>query len=45
VTDLRAAEESVGAHLPVDGHAAEVTLVTQQSAGGPWTKAAVFALA
>ena len=45
VTDLRAAEESVRVHLPIDGHAAEVTLVTQQSAGGPWTKAATFALA
>jgi 2'-5' RNA ligase len=45
VTDLRAAEESVEEHLPVDGHATEVTLVTQQSAGGRWTRAAVFALA
>ena len=45
MTDLRAAEESVEEHLPVDGHATEVTLVTQQSAGGRWTRAAVFALA
>lgn len=45
VSDLRAAEESVRAHLPIDGHATEVTLVTQQSAGGRWTGAATFALA
>jgi 2'-5' RNA ligase len=45
VTDLRAAEESVRAHLPIDGHATAVTLVTQQSAGGRWTEAAAFALA
>jgi hypothetical protein len=45
VTDLRAAEESIRAHLPIDGHATEVTLVTQQSAGGRWTKGATFALA
>ena len=45
VSDLRAAEESVRAHLPIDGHATEVTLVTQQSAGGRWTGAATFAVA
>ena len=45
VADLRAAEESVRAHLPVDGHATAVTLMTEQSAGGRWTKAATFALA
>ena len=45
MADLRAAEESVRAHLPVDGHATAVTLMTEQSAGGWWTKAATFALA
>ena len=45
VTDLRAAEESVQVHLPIEGHATEVALVTQQSAGGRWIKAATFALA
>ena len=45
VSDLLAAEGSVRAHLSIDGHATEVTLVTQQSAGGRWTKAATFALA
>lgn len=43
--DLRTAEESIRAHLPIDGHAAAVTLMTQQSAGGRWTKAAAFTLA
>jgi 2'-5' RNA ligase len=45
VADLRAAEESVRAHLPIDGHATAVTLVTQQSAGGRWSETATFALA
>ena len=45
VADLRAAEESVRVHLPVDGHATAVTLMTEQSAGGRWAKAATFALA
>jgi 2'-5' RNA ligase superfamily len=45
VTDLRAAEESVRAHLPIDAQATTVALVTQQSAGGQWTKAAAFPLA
>jgi 2'-5' RNA ligase len=45
VADLRAAEESVRVHLPVDGHATVVTLMTEQSAGGRWAKAATFALA
>lgn len=43
--DLRAAEESVRAHLPIDGHAAVVTLMTQQPAVGHWTEAARFPLA
>ena len=45
VTDLRAAQESVRAHLPIDGFATGVTLVTQACAGGRWTRAATFALA
>ena len=45
LTDLRAAEASVRAHLPIDAQAIAVTLVTQQSTGGQWTKAANFALA
>jgi hypothetical protein len=43
--DLRAAEESVRAHLPIDAQATAVTLMTQRSAGGRWTKAATFTLA
>ena len=39
------AATSPGPHSGLIGHAAEVTLVTQQSAGGRWTKAATFALA
>lgn len=45
MTDLRAAEESVRMQLPIDGYATAVTLVTQASAGGRWTRAAIFALA
>ena len=45
VAHLRAAEESLRVHLPVDGHATAVTLMTEQSAGGRWAKAATFALA
>jgi hypothetical protein len=45
VTDLLAAEGSIRTQLPIYGHATEVTLVTQQSAGGRRTKAATFALA
>lgn len=45
VNDLRAAEASVQAHLPIDGHATAVTLMTQQSAAGQWAKAATFTLA
>lgn len=44
LTDLRAAEASVRAHLPIDAQATAVTLVTQQSTTGPWTKAATFTL-
>jgi 2'-5' RNA ligase superfamily protein len=45
LNDLRTAERLVQAQLPVDGHATTVTLVTQQSAGRHWTKAATFTLA
>src|SRR3984957_1994155 len=45
VTDLRAAEESVRTRLPIDGFADAVTLVTQATAGGRWTRTAIFALA
>ena len=44
VTSLRAAEEAVRPHLPIDAQATAVTLVTQQSTGGLWTKAATFTL-
>lgn len=43
--DLRAAEEAVRVHLPIDARASTVTLVTQQPGGGRWRKAAAFALA
>ncbi|MGI8446215.1 MAG: 2'-5' RNA ligase family protein [Streptosporangiaceae bacterium] len=45
LNDLHAAEEAVQAHLPIDSHATAVTLMTQQSTGGQWTKAATFTLA
>jgi len=45
LTDLRAAEASVRAHLPLDAQATAVTLVTQQSTAGQWTKTATFTLA
>ena len=45
LTDLRAAEASIQAHLPIDAQATAVTLVTQQSTGEQWTKAATFTLA
>jgi hypothetical protein len=45
LTDLRAAEQSVRAHLPIEARANAVTLMTQHSAGGRWTKAGTFALA
>lgn len=43
--DLRAAEQSVQAHLPIDAHATAVTLVTRPAGGAPWTRAAEFRLA
>jgi hypothetical protein len=45
VTELRSAEENVRSHLPIDGEATSVTLMTQVSAGGRWAKTAIFALA
>jgi 2'-5' RNA ligase len=42
--DLRAAGESVRAHLPIEARAAAVTLMTQ-SAGGQWARGARFPLA
>ena len=44
-TNLRAAEEAVRAALPIDAQATAVTLMTQQSTAGQWTKAATFPLA
>jgi hypothetical protein len=40
--DLRAAEEAIQGRLPIDACAAAVALVTEQSAGGSWAKAATF---
>jgi hypothetical protein len=45
MTGLRSAEASVRSHLPIDGEATSVTLMTQASTGGQWTKTATFALA
>ncbi len=44
VADLRAAEDTVQFHLPIKASAAAITLMTQRSAGGHWTKAATFLL-
>jgi 2'-5' RNA ligase superfamily len=41
---LRTAEDSVQARLPIEASAAAVTLMTQQSAEGHWTKTATFPL-
>ena len=43
--DLRAAEESVQAHLPINAHATAVTLMTQQAAADRWARTATFNLA
>jgi hypothetical protein len=45
LAELRAAEQSVRPELPIKAQATAVTLITQQSASGPWTSAATFALA
>jgi 2'-5' RNA ligase len=44
LNDLRIAEDSVQARLPIGASAAAVTLMTQQSAGGHWAKTATFTL-
>lgn len=44
LNDLRTAEDSVQACLPIEASATAVTLMAQQSAGGNWTKAATFTL-
>jgi 2'-5' RNA ligase superfamily len=45
VNELRAAERSVQAQLPIEADVTAVTLMTEQSAGGQWAKAAAFTLA
>jgi hypothetical protein len=45
LNDLQAAEKSIQPLLPIEADATTVTLMTEQSAGGQWAKAAVFALA
>lgn len=42
---LRAAEKAIRPQLPIEADATTVTLMTEQSAGGLWAKAATFALA
>jgi 2'-5' RNA ligase superfamily len=42
--DLHAAEESIQPYLPIHAHATPVTLITEQTAGGPWIKATTFTL-
>lgn len=44
LTGLCAAEEAIQDSLPIDAHAVAVTLMTEQSAGGSWTKTATFIL-
>jgi hypothetical protein len=41
---MRTAEEAIQDSLPIDACAAAVALMTEQSAGGRWTKAATFTL-
>ena len=43
--ELRAAEESVRAGLPIDAEATAVTLMTQEAAGAHWVRTAAFPLA
>lgn len=45
VDDLRAAEESVRPLLPIVGEVAAVSLITQEIAGGQFSRAATFPLA
>jgi 2'-5' RNA ligase len=44
LNDLRTAEDSVQGRLPIEASATAVTLMTQQSAEGHWTKTATFPL-
>ncbi len=44
VSELRTAEDAIGAHLPIEASVAAVTLVTEQSPGGHWAKTALFGL-
>jgi 2'-5' RNA ligase len=44
VSDLRAAEESVRAHLPIDAQATHVVLLTRQSSWRQWARAGAFPL-
>lgn len=44
VNELRVAEQSIQAHLPIEGVATAVTLMTEQSAGGQWARTAAFRL-
>jgi 2'-5' RNA ligase len=41
---LRAAEEAVSTHLPIQGRATEVVLLSQGAASGRWVRTAVFPL-
>lgn len=43
-SELLAVEESVKAQLPVSGRARSVSLLTEQSSGGQWARAASFPL-
>jgi hypothetical protein len=45
LNELRAAEKSIRPQLPIEADVTTVTLMTEQSAGGQWAKAATFALA
>jgi 2'-5' RNA ligase len=42
LSDLRAAEEAVQAHLPIEARASRVGLMAQLSPGGRWVKTANF---
>ena len=42
LSDLRAAEEAVQAHLPIEARASRVGLMAQLSPGGRWIKTANF---
>jgi 2'-5' RNA ligase len=44
LNDLRTAEDSVQSNLPIEANATAVTLMTQKSAEGHWTKTATFPL-